>query len=168
MNWIIFFWVILKSVLFSTGGFGPLPSLHTDLISHGWASERHFTEALSIGQVTPGPNGLWVVSLSFLIAGIPGAVLACIALILPPLLIVIVRHCYNRISKYPATQGVLDGVLLVIVGFNVIVLAGIFKSNGIDIVTVAVFVVSAVLAVSRKVSANIILLAAAILGIILG
>lgn len=166
MNWIMFFGVVLKSILFSTGGFGPLPSLHTDFIMHGWASEKDFTEALSIGQITPGPNGLWVVSLCYLVAGLPGAILSCIALLLPPLLILIVKRFHTGIANHPATKGLLDGVVLVIVSFNVIVLARVFRNNGIDIGMVAIAAISAILAVTRRVSTNIILVFAALIGII--
>jgi len=168
MDWIVFFWVVLKSILFSTGGFGPLPSLHSDFIAYGWANEKQFTEALAIGQITPGPNGLWVVSLCYLVAGVPGAVLACIALLLPPLFVLIVQCYHARIANRPMTQGLLDGVVLVIVSFNVIVLAGMFYSNGLDKGIMAITVISAVLAISRRISANIILVVAALIGLILG
>lgn len=168
MDWILFFGVVLKSILFSTGGFGPLPSLHTDFIAHGWASEKQFTEALSIGQITPGPNGLWVVSLCYLVAGLPGAVLACIALLLPPLLILFVQRCHARIAHHPATQGLLDGVVLVIVSFSVIVLAGMFRNNGGNISMMAIAAISAALAISRRVSANMILVCAALFGLMFG
>lgn len=167
MEWFIFFWITLKSILFSTGGFGPLPSLHTDFIAHGWASEGQFTEALSIGQITPGPNGLWVVSLCYLVAGLRGAVIACIALLLPPLLILIVQRCYIRIANYPATQGLLDGVVLVIASFSVIVLARMFRSNGINIGMMAIAIISTILAISRRVSSNVILIVVALIGAIL-
>ncbi|MBU2700492.1 chromate transporter [Sporomusaceae bacterium BoRhaA] len=168
MDWVIFFWVVLKSSLFSTGGFGPLPSLHTDFIAYGWASEKEFTEALAIGQITPGPNGLWVVSLCYLVAGLSGALIACVALLLPPLFIVIVERCYERIASHPATQGLLDGVVLVIVSFSVIVLAGMFHNNGLDISMIAIAIISAALAISRRVSANVILVVAALVGVVLG
>ena len=167
MDWLLFFGVVLKSVLFSMGGFGPLPSLHTDFIAHGWASENQFTEALAVGQITPGPNGLWVVSLCYLVAGLPGAVLACIALLLPPLLILIVQQCYGRIANRPTTQGLLDGVVLVIVSFSIIVLANIFCSNGLDIGMISIAIISAALAISRCVSVNLILLSAALIGLLL-
>lgn len=168
MDWFLFFWVVLKSILFSTGGFGPLPSLHADFIAYGWASEKQFTEALSIGQITPGPNGLWVVSLCYLVAGLPGAVLACLALLSPPLLILIVQRCHARVADHPATKGLLDGVVLVIVSFNVIVLLGIFWGNGVNIGILAIATISAALAISRRVSANSILVAAALIGFVLG
>jgi len=60
---LLYFWLILKASLFSTGGNGNLPSIHADMLARGWATERHFAEALAIGQIRPGPNGLWVVCL---------------------------------------------------------------------------------------------------------
>ena len=168
MDWLLFFWVVLKSILFSTGGFGPLPSLHTDLIAYGWASENQFTEALAVGQITPGPNGLWVVSLCYLVAGLPGALLACLAIMLPPLLIVIVERCYTRIANRPTTLGLLDGVVLVIVSFNIIILANLLRSNVLDMGMLAIVVISALLALSRRVSVNLILLSAAVVGVMIG
>ncbi|MDD3223792.1 MAG: chromate transporter [Clostridium sp.] len=166
MSWIIFFWTVLKSVLFSSGGYGPLPSLHSDFIKYRWAGQKQFTESLAIGQIAPGPNGLWVVSLCYLVAGLRGALIACIALLLPPLLILIVQRCYNRIASYPATQGLLDSVVVVIASFSVIVVFKIFVSNGIDAETLTIAAVSTALAISRRVSTNVILIVSALVGVI--
>jgi chromate transporter len=168
MNWFLFFWVVFKAILFSTGGFGPLPSLHTDFLANGWATETQFAEALSIGQITPGPNGLWVVSLCYLVAGIPGAILSCIALLVPPMFVLFVQQCYNRIAHLPATQGLLDGVVLVIASFSIIVLMGMFQNSGLDILTVTIAILSAILAVTRRVSINLILVFAAVIGAVMG
>lgn len=168
MSWLLFFGIVLKAVLFSTGGFGPLPSLHADFIAYGWATEQQFAEALAIGQITPGPNGLWVVSLCYLVAGVPGAVLAAIALLLPPLLIVAVQLVHARLAHHAATQGVLDGVVLVIVSFSILVLGQMFYSGGMTPLLLAIAALSAALAVSRRVSVNLILLAAAVFGFVTG
>jgi chromate transporter len=167
MDWLLFFWLVLKSVLFSTGGFGPLPSLHDDLIAKRWASEQQFTQALTIGQVTPGPSGLWVVSLCYLVGGLNGALLGCVALLLPPLLVVIVQRCHARIAHLPATKGLLDGVVLVIVSFSMIVLGELFLNNGLDGYMLAIALISATLAISRRVSVNVILMFAALAGLLL-
>lgn len=167
MNWIIFFWDVLKSALFSTGGYGPLPSLHSDFIAEGWAKEKHFTEAISIGQVTPGPNGLWVISLCFLIAGWQGALLAIIALVLPPLVVLIVQRLHVRIADLPATQGLLDGVVLAIIGVNIIVLSRLFWSNGLNLLLTSIAVGSAFLAITRRVPVVLIMLAAAVIGVLM-
>jgi chromate transporter len=164
----LFFEVVLKATLLSTGGLGPLPSLHADFMALNWAGERQFTEALTIGQITPGPTGLWVISLGYIVAGLPGAILACGALLVPPFFVLVVQRGHARIADHPATQGFLDGVVLVIASFSIIILAGILQSNGLDIKILVLVVISAILAISRKVSANFILLGAAVIGLLWG
>ncbi|WP_231037416.1 chromate transporter [Pectinatus frisingensis] len=166
IHWNLFFFTILKAVLFSTGGFGPLPSLHTDFLINGWANEQQFAEAIAIGQIAPGPNGLWVVSLANLSGGMIGAVLGTVALILPPFCILIVRKFYTRIKFYSATQGVLDGMVLVVSTFSVIVLANIFFNSIPNIFLFSIVVISAVLAATKRVPVNFILIASAVAGLL--
>jgi len=70
---LLYFLLFLKASLFSTGGFSNLPSLHQDLIGAKWATDADFGEAIAIGQISPGPNGLWTVSLGYITYGPPGA-----------------------------------------------------------------------------------------------
>ena len=79
MNTGEYFWAFLKASLFSTGGTGNLPSLHADLIPAHVATTQHFAEALAIGQLSPGPTGLWVVGLGYLTRGLAGAAMATAA-----------------------------------------------------------------------------------------
>ncbi len=48
MNPLLYFWLFLKASLFSTGGFGNLPSLHHDLLARGWATESQFAESMNL------------------------------------------------------------------------------------------------------------------------
>src|SRR5450759_3878150 len=103
MNPITFFWLFLKASLLSTGGFGNLPYLHQDLIGLGRATEADFLTAIAVGQLSPGPNGVWSISLGYLTLGWLGAALAMLALSLPPLLALGVAAVYNRVERW---QGV--------------------------------------------------------------
>ena len=129
-EWLLFFWLFLKASLFSTGGFGSLPSLHADLIARRWASERQFAEALTIGQLSPGPNGLWVVSLGYLSGGLPGSLLALLAILLPPLLILAIERGYRRVENHPAADGFVSGLSLTVAGVFAVALFGIVRSAG--------------------------------------
>ncbi|MGZ3630684.1 MAG: chromate transporter, partial [Ktedonobacteraceae bacterium] len=116
INPLIYFLVFLKASLFSTGGFSNLPSLHQDLIANGWATESDFGQSIAIGQVSPGPNGLWVISLGYLTYGLTGALLALIAITLPALLVLLVSAGYSRIEHQTWVQGAMRGVSLAVVG----------------------------------------------------
>ncbi len=59
---LVYLWLLLKASLFTTGGSGNIPILYQEMIPRGWATDRQFAEALAIGQISPGPTGLWVIS----------------------------------------------------------------------------------------------------------
>src|SRR6476646_2246739 len=99
INSFIYFLLFLKASLFSTGGFSNLPSLHQDLMASGWAKEADFGHSIAIGQISPGPNGLWVISLGYLTYGFPGALLALIAITIPAFLVLFVAAGYARIAQ---------------------------------------------------------------------
>jgi chromate transporter len=167
MDWLTYFLLFLKASLLSTGGRGPFPYLYTDLIARGWAVESNFAEALTVGEISPGPSGLWVVSLGYLTAGLPGALLATLAIVLPPLVVLIVARIHDRLKSFRATQGVLDGLVLAIIGSGAVVLASLFVSNGVNLVTVAIAVVTAALTFTGRVPSWLLLLGAAVAGVVL-
>ncbi|HQV70086.1 MAG TPA: chromate transporter [Thermoflexales bacterium] len=167
MDWLTYFALMLKACLLSTGGRGPFPYLYADFLSHGWATDANFAEALSVGEISPGPSGLWVISFGYLTGGLTGALLALVAVTLPPLGVLLVSRIHQKLKDLPATQGVLDGLVLAIVGTAVVVLANLFVKNGLDPVTVGIFAASAVLMYLGRIPSIFILLGAAIAGVLL-
>lgn len=159
------FWEFLKAALFSTSGTGNLPMLHTDLLAHGWASEQMFAEALAIGQLSPGPTGLWVLSLAYLIDGVRGAGLALVAISLPPLTAIGVQIVYARHGSQPAVQGFVRGLLVAVASMFVVVLLRIFVQNGIDLRNIAIALVALVLTWRRTIPVPIILVLAGVIGV---
>ncbi len=150
MNFLLFFWLFLKASLFSTGGMGSLPSLHADLIARRWATERQFGEALTIGNVAPGPSGLWVISLGYLAGGLRGSLLALVAVTLPPLLILGVERLYRRVQDHPAVEGLVQGLGLAVVGVFLVALHGILASAGVGVRSGVILVAAMGLALTRR------------------
>jgi chromate transporter len=81
--------------------------------------------------------------------------------------ILLVQRGYARIAQHPATHGLLDGIVLTIVGIGVVILADLFRSSGIDIGTIIIMLASAALAITRRLPVNLILIMAAIAGLVL-
>jgi len=150
VNFLLFFWLFLKASLFSTGGMGSLPSLHADLIARRWATERQFGEALTIGNVAPGPSGLWVISLGYLAGGLRGSLLALVAVTLPPLLILGVERLYRRVQDHPAVEGLVQGLGLAVVGVFLVALHGILASAGVGVRSGVILVAAMGLALTRR------------------
>ncbi|WP_309684923.1 chromate transporter [Armatimonas sp.] len=167
MNLLLLFLLTLKASLFSTGGLGNVPSLHDDLIARGAVTERQLAEALAVGQVSPGPNGLWVVSLGYLLGGLPGALWTLAAISLPPLLILVVERLYRKVQEHPAVEGFIRGLALAVSGVFVVVLYRVLQGNGLDLQSVLIVAASFALGASKRVPVVVILALAALLGIVL-
>ncbi len=167
MNPLIFFLLYLKASLLSTGGLGNLPFLHDDLLALGWAQPNDFVTALAVGNVSPGPNGLWSVSLGYLTFGWLGAGLALVALSLPPLLVLVVSAFYNRIEHQPVVQDFTRGLGLGVVGLTVAVAVGLAGSAIADWRGILVVLGALGLALSKKVPVLLILFLGAVAGYLL-
>jgi chromate transporter len=166
MSWLLYFWLFFKASLFSTGGTGNLPSLHADLLPKHWATERQFGEALTIGQVSPGPTGLWVISLGYLTGGLRGSLIALLAALLPPLLILGVERLYRRMQDHPAVEGFVQGLGLAVVGVFAVALHGILQSAGISPRSVLILLAAVGLALTRRVPLAAIVALAGLAGVL--
>ena len=163
----IYFLLFLKASLFSTGGFSNLPSLHQDLIANGWAKESYFGQSIAIGQISPGPNGLWVISLGYLTYGFAGAALSLVAITLPALLVLVISAGYTRIEGRKWVQGAMFGVSLAVVGILLSVVWTILHQPGVDWKGLLIAAGAFGLALSRKVNILIILGLAGLAGYVL-
>lgn len=167
MTPLLFFWLMLKAALVSTSGSGNVPILHQDFLARGWATDQQFAEALAIGQITPGPSGLWVISMGYIMDGMRGATLSLIAIALPPVLVLIVHGFYNRLGHHPATQGFVRGLMLAVVGIYLIVLGGIMHSTGIEPRSIVIMLAALALGRTRRVPVIVVLLLAGLAGVML-
>lgn len=167
MNPLIYFWIFFKASLLSTGGLGNLPFLKEDLLGLGWAQPTDFVTAIAVGNLSPGPNGLWSVSLGYLTFGWVGAVLALGALSLPPLIILVVSASYQSIEHHPVVQDFTRGLGLGVVGLTLAVALGLASSSIVDWGGIIVALGALGLALSKKVPVILIFILAAVAGILL-
>ena len=74
MKLVLLYLLLLKATATSFSGLSSLPVLREDLVvRHGLLTDRQLNVALTAGRSGPGPNGLYVVSVGYLVAGVPGA-----------------------------------------------------------------------------------------------
>ena len=164
MNPLAYFWLFFKASLLSTGGLGNLPFLHKDLIDLGWARESDFVTAIAVGQVSPGPNGLWSISLGYLTYGWVGAGLALIAVSLPPLTVLVIASFYSRLERLAAVQDFTRGLTLGVIGLTLAVALSLAGSTITDWRGILIAACALVLALSKRVPIIAILVLAALAG----
>jgi chromate transporter len=110
---------------------------------HQWLTERQFVDAVAVAMITPGPVVITVGFIGYLIAGLPGAVVAALGTFLPCYLFTILPARYfKKYGKRPALIAFVDGVTAAAIGAitgAVIVLA---ERSIIDVTTVLLALVS--------------------------
>lgn len=167
INPLLYLVLFIKASLFSSGGFSNLPSLHQDLISEGWAIEADFGQSLAIGQLSPGPNGLWVISLGYLTYGFTGAALALLAITIPPFLVLAIAAIYHRIATLNWVHALMRGVSLAVIGIMLSVSWTILTRSNLDWRSLLLAAAACGLALTKRVNILVILLLAAAAGYVL-
>jgi chromate transporter len=89
MNPILLYLLLAKATLTSFSGLTSLPAVREDLVKrHHVLTDRQLNAAVAAGRTVPGPNGLYIVSVGYFVAGTPGAIAGCLAMVTPAFLIV--------------------------------------------------------------------------------
>jgi chromate transporter len=99
------------------GGVGVLPEMERQAVGHGWVTHREFVDVYALGQVTPGPGMLVSVVIGQRAAGVPGAIVAGIAMFLPSSLLTwIVTERWGRLPDSPLVTAIREGMSPVALG----------------------------------------------------
>jgi chromate transporter len=130
MDALALFGVFLKASALSLGGLSSLPLLRADLVTPGIATDDQVVQAIAIGRISTGPNGLYIVSLGYLVGGIVGATVALLAASLPPLVIVPITALARRWLMTTSVAGLVRGVAMATAGLLVATGFGIISATG--------------------------------------
>ena len=99
------FIVFLKISLFAFGGaYSFLPLIQTEVVqNHDWLNKSEFLDVAAITKLFPGAISIkFATYTGYKIAGIPGAIIANIANLLPPILfMIVVSLLYSRYKNIP-------------------------------------------------------------------
>lgn len=113
------FWFFFKAGAFVFGsGLAIVPFLYGGVVKEfGWLDAQQFLDAVAVAMITPGPVVITTGFIGYLVADLPGAVVAAVATFLPPYLLTVFPAPYFR--KYgsrPALAAIVDGVTAAAIG----------------------------------------------------
>jgi chromate transporter len=164
------FLVLLKDSALALGGLGSLPLVRQDLVATGIATDAQVVQALAIGRLSTGPNGLWIVSLGYQIGGWTGALAALVATSVPPLVMVPLTMVARRFLMTAWFAGLVRGAALAT--------AGLLASTGVSLIApdltaaalwqLAVGVAAIVLTYQGRVHPGVVVIGGALAGALLG
>lgn len=162
--------VFLKlGVVVIGSGYVLLAFLKADLIDRlHWLTETQLVDAVTAGQVTPGPVFATAAFIGYLLHGYSGAAVATAAIFLPLFLMAgLVGAMARRIRRAKLAASFLNGVNAAAVALMASVAWALGRATLVDRWTWALGLASAVLLVGFRVNATWLILGGAALGILL-
>ena len=160
--------VFLKvgAILFGSG-YVLLAFLRADLVQQlGWLTDQQLIDAIAVGQITPGPVFTTATFIGYVVAGLPGALLATLGIFLPSFLLVAASYpLISKLRRSRWTAGFLDGVNVASLGLMATVTWHLGRAALVDWVTAATGIVAAALVLRLKINSAWLVLGGAGVGL---
>jgi chromate transporter len=149
-------------------GYVLLAFLRPELVTHlHWLTDRQLVDAVSVGQVTPGPVFTTATFIGYLVAGTSGAVAATVAIFLPSFVLVAVAHRFlEALGRSPWMQGFLRGASAAALGLMAGVTVLLGKAAIVDWFTALIAVAAVAVLVRFRINAAWVVLGGALLGVV--
>ncbi|MGA7327382.1 MAG: chromate transporter [Rhodomicrobium sp.] len=166
MKILLLYFLLLKATATSFAGLASLPVVQDELvIRRQLLTDRQLNEAIVITRSTPGPVGLYIVSVGYFAAGWPGAIAGWLAMITPALLIIPLVHFAGRRVEHPRVKTILQTIVVASAGLLLAAAIPLAQSALTDPVTIAIAIVSLVLLLLTKIDTLWIILGAAVISL---
>ncbi|CAN7260137.1 chromate transporter [Pseudoduganella sp. LjRoot289] len=151
-------------------GLAIVPFLYGGVVTeHHWLTDKQFVDAVAVAMITPGPVVITVGFIGYLIAGLPGAMVAALATFIPCYLFTVLPAPYfKKYGKLPGVLAFVDGITAAAIGAitgSVIVIA---KRSIIDVPTALIALVTIALFWKfKKLQEPVVVAASALLGLLI-
>lgn len=117
MSVLLLYFLFLKATVTSFNGPSSLPIVREDLVVRRQIlTDRQLNAAVVAGRCAPGPMGIYVVSVGYFIAGLPGAFAGWLAMITPAFLIVPLLRYVGNSAEHPRVRSTLQAVVVASAG----------------------------------------------------
>jgi chromate transporter len=166
MNIVLLYLLLLKGTITAFAGLASLPVIQDSLVTqHHVLTNGQINDAVVITRSTPGPVGLYIVSVGYFVAGLPGAFAGWLAMITPALLMIPLIHFVGRKMEHPKVKSILQAVIIASAGLLLAAAIPLGREGLTGPVTIGIAVVSFVLLLTTKLDTLWIILGAALVSL---
>lgn len=164
---LFFLFLKIGAVVFGSG-YVLLAFLRADFVEGTrWLTEAQLLDAVAVGQVTPGPVFTTATFMGYLLAGLPGAAVATVAIFLPSFLLVAASGpLIPRLRRSPTAASILDGVNAGAVAVILVVGLQLGRTALLDGTTIALATAGFVILLAFRLNSAWLVLAGAIAGLV--
>ncbi|MGH2699339.1 MAG: chromate efflux transporter [Actinomycetota bacterium] len=165
----LFFTFLKIGAVLYGGGYVILAFLQNDFVERlGWLTQQQLIDAVSVGQVTPGPVFTTATFIGYVLKGVPGALLATLAIFLPSFVFVALSHRFiERMRRSVWFSGLLDGVNAAAVGLMAGVTVRLARAAIVDVMTALVAVTALALLLATRINTAWLIVAGGAVGLLL-
>ena len=159
----------IGSVVFGSG-YVLLAFLRAEFVTHlHWLTEKQLIDAVAVGQFTPGPVFTTATFIGYLVAGMPGAVVATVGIFVPGFIFVALSgRVIPKLRRSPLAGAILDGVVVGSLALMAVVAWQLGRAAIVDWITLAIMVISAGLLLRFRINSAWIVGGAAVIGWLVG
>ncbi|HCG02246.1 MAG TPA: chromate transporter [Chloroflexi bacterium] len=143
--------------------------LHSDFVDGlHWLKPGQLIDVVAIGQVTPGPVFTTATFLGYLFAGVPGALLATLAIFLPGLVLVpFLDRLVALVETHPLVRHGLNGVNAAVIGLIVGVGLQLARASIDSWLTAAITLLAFLIVLWKPLAAPVAVVGGAVAGIVM-
>jgi chromate transporter len=166
------FFSFLKISMFAIGGaYSFLPLVEKEVVErNGWLDKQEFLEVVGMVEVFPGAISIkFATYTGYKAAGVPGAIVANIANMLPPIvLILIAAHLYTRYRGQPAVKAALTMIQCAVFAMLIaLALRLVNKPGFLELKSVVVIIASFAVFMFTRIHPAFVIIGAGIVGALL-
>lgn len=158
----------IGAVLYGSG-YVLLTFLRAEFVGRlAWLTDQQLLDAVAIGQVTLGPLFTTATFIGYFLGGLPGGLLATLGIFLPSFIFVWLSAPWiPRLRKSPWAAAFLDGVNISALGLMAAVTWQLGTASFVDVYTVVIGMVAAVLLFRYRVNSIWLVLGGGLAGLLL-
>jgi chromate transporter len=166
MSPVVVYLLLLKATMTSFSGLGSLALIHTDFVEQRHVLTDHqLNTAVVAGRTGPGPNGVYVVSVGYLVAGVPGAIAGFAAMVTPAFLVLPLMYWAGKRADSPRVKSAIRAVVIASAGLLLSVSMPLARDAITGTFALVLVLASALVLAFTKTDSAWVMLGAALIGL---